>query len=304
MGDKVHVKGRRNVPRIVPWEPYKAATSTYGKGNHRGVLPPLIKYQFVKSNLIVSENKAKLKVNEDHFSESGGMKICDLSRIRPVGDGKESSPLVGGSVEIREKGNAGNAEELERLKRDLELERQLTEELRRLLVATMGDDLTCYVKSLSEDKVRLADMMMKFEAQISHDHDRSEDLAILADMWRCKFLAMSIRADEMRSQRCCLLAHCMQLQTLLNKFLVINQGQIHRKSTSPALETLINEAHTVLKADLSTFFERSPCDEKIYKPVSHTSNITITCCKHCIDSSFFGVIDGSANRTISRTFTA
>ncbi|MCP9259457.1 hypothetical protein DINM_002401 [Dirofilaria immitis] len=230
MGDKVHVKGRRNVPRIVPWEPYKAATSTYGKGNHRGVLPPLIKYQFVKSNLIVSENKAKLKVNEDHFSESegsaffpdlfsmdlGGMKICDLSRIRP-------------------------------------LERQLTEELRRLLVATMGDDLTCYVKSLSEDKVRLADMMMKFEAQISHDHDRSEDLAILADMWRCKFLAMSIRADEMRSQRCCLLAHCMQLQTLLNKFLVINQGQIHRKSTSPALETLINEAHTVLKADLSTF---------------------------------------------------
>lgn len=93
---------------------------------------------------------------------------------------------------------------------------------------------------------------------------------------------MSIRADEMRNQRCRLLSYCRQLQTLLNKFLVINRDLIHRKPTSPILEALINEVRAALKMDLSTFIERSPCDEKICKPVSHTSNITITCCKHCV----------------------
>ncbi|EJW85902.1 hypothetical protein WUBG_03187 [Wuchereria bancrofti] len=287
MVEKVHIK-KRNMPGIVPWEPYKAATSAHAKGSHPGVLPPLTKYQFVKSDSTASKNKPELEATEGHFSESGAfsvglgeMKISDLSRVRPVGDGKESS-LLGGSIEVGKEKNANNAEEFKRLKRDLELERQLTDELKRILVATMGDDLTCHVKSLSEDKIRLAHMMTKFEAQISHDHDRAENLAILADMWRCKFLAMSIRADEMLNQRYRLLSHCRQLQTLLNRFLHTNQDQIRRKSISPVLETLINEARAVLKTDLSTFFERSPCDEKICKSVPHTSNITITCCKYCI----------------------
>uniref|UniRef100_A0A0R3RZI6 Golgin subfamily A member 4-like n=1 Tax=Elaeophora elaphi TaxID=1147741 RepID=A0A0R3RZI6_9BILA len=283
MEEKVRVK-KRNASGIVPWEPCKAAISAYAKGSHPGVLPPLIKYQFVEPNPVVLKNKAKLEVPERHFSqkvESGEVEICDLSQVRSVGDGKESSPLSG-NVEVGKEGNADNLEELKRLRKDLELERQLTQELKRILVATMGDDLTCHVKSLSEDKVRLAHMMTKFEAQISHDHDRAEDLAILADMWRCKFLAMSIRADEMRSQRCRLFSYCKQLQILLNKFLVTNEDHIYKKPKSPILEALINEARALLKTDLSTFFERSPCDEKICKPVPHTSNITITCCKHCV----------------------
>ncbi|CAG9530793.1 unnamed protein product [Cercopithifilaria johnstoni] len=282
MEEKVHIK-KRSASGIVPWEPCKAAISAYARGSHPGVLPPLIKYQFVKPNP-VSENKAELEITERHFSESvasGEMEICELSRVRPVGDGKESSPLSG-KVEVGKEENADNSEELKRLRKDLELERQLAQELKRILVATMGDDLTCHMKSLSEDKVRLAHMMTKFEAQISHDHDRAEDLAILADMWRSKFLAMSIRADEMRSQRCHLFSYCKQLQILLNKFLVINQNQIHRRPISPVLEALIKEARVVLKTDLTTFFERSPCDEKINKPISHMSNITITCCKHCV----------------------
>ncbi|KAK6101674.1 hypothetical protein QQG55_5480 [Brugia pahangi] len=283
MVEKVHIK-KRNMPGIVPWEPYKAAISPHTKGSHPGVLPPLIKYQFVKSDFTASKNKPELKAAEGHFPENvglGEMEISDLSRMRPIGDGKESSSLDG-NIEVGKEENANNAEEFKRLKRDLELERQLTDELKRILVATMGDDLTCHVKSLSEDKVRLAHMMMKFEAQISHDNDRAENLAILADMWRCKFLAMSIRADEMLIQRYNLLSYCRQLQILLNRFLDTNQDQIRRKSISPVLETLINEARAMLKTDLSTFFERSPCDEKIYKPVPHTSNITITCCKYCI----------------------
>lgn len=85
----------------------------------------------------------------------------------------------------------------------------------------------------------------------------------------------------MRNQRCHLFSYCKQLQILLNKFLVVNQDQVYRNPSSPVLEALMKEARAVLEVDLSTFFERSPCDEKIYKPVSRTSNITITCCRHC-----------------------
>lgn len=46
------------------------------------------------------------------------------------------------------------------------MERQLTAELKRLLVASMGDDLSCHVQSLSEDKVRLAETMMKYASQV------------------------------------------------------------------------------------------------------------------------------------------
>ncbi|VDK70284.1 unnamed protein product [Litomosoides sigmodontis] len=263
MEDKVRVK-KRSALGIVPWEPCKPAISAYARGNHPGVLPLLIKYQFVEPNPVMSTKKTELGITNSHFSESidsEGAETSDLSRERPVGDGKESSLLVE-NVDVGEEESTNNVEELKRLKKDLELERQLTEELKRILVATMGDDLTCHVKSLSEDKVRLAHMMTKFEAQLSHDHDRAEDLTILADMWRCKFLAMSIRADEMRNQRYRLFSYCKQLQALLNEFLVVNQ-EMHRKFTSPALEALLKEARAVLETDLSTFFERSPCDEKL-----------------------------------------
>ncbi|VDN19448.1 unnamed protein product [Gongylonema pulchrum] len=137
------------------------------------------------------------------------------------------------------------------------------------------------VQSLSEDKVRLAHTMTKFEVQLNHDHDRAENLEISADMWRCKFLAMSIRADELLGQRCRLLAYCKNLRTLLGKLLSVVQDQTQHQQPFSSLDELVDRSKLALAVDLSTFFERSPCDEKIRKPVPLTSNITVTCCKQC-----------------------
>lgn len=266
--------------KVVPWEPFKAATSAHTRGTPPSVLPALIKYDIAKPDPTVSKHITDLEAVEENVlaTETGmGGKTNDCSRMRPVGDGKEESPSAGAKATVEKQRSTDVCEDIGRLKKELELERQLTEELKRLLVATMGDDLTCHVQSLSEDKVRLAHTMTKFEAQLTEDHDRAQNLEISADMWRCKFLAMSIRADELRGQRCRLLAHCKQLRTLLNKFVTAFQNRL----PSPSLGALIGETQVALGTDLSTFFERSPCDERIQKPAPLTSNITITCCRHC-----------------------
>uniref|UniRef100_A0A0N5ANN0 Golgin-45 n=1 Tax=Syphacia muris TaxID=451379 RepID=A0A0N5ANN0_9BILA len=130
----------------------------------------------------------------------------------------------------------------------LQAERKLSAELKKLLVASMGDDLTCHIQSLSEDKVRLASKM--------DNHDRAEDLQIMSEMWRCKFLAMSVRADELTAQLEHLPLDAIQYNILSN-------------------------AKVLLSVDISQFCERTPCDEKIYRPHPVTSNITVSCCKNC-----------------------
>ncbi|VDD92432.1 unnamed protein product, partial [Enterobius vermicularis] len=118
--------------------------------------------------------------------------------------------------------------------------RQLTTELKKLLVASMGDDLTCHIQALSEDKVRMASKM------------NTEDLQIMSDIWRCKFLAMSVRADELSA---------------LEELMVAIQSL-------PATQS-------VLSIDITKFCERTPCDEKICRPGPVTSNITVSCCRNC-----------------------
>lgn len=50
---------------------FQPAISAYAKGSHPGVLPLLIKYQFVEPDSVVSTNKTELEITNRHFSESG-----------------------------------------------------------------------------------------------------------------------------------------------------------------------------------------------------------------------------------------
>ncbi|VDM44202.1 unnamed protein product [Toxocara canis] len=182
----------------------------------------------------------------------------------------------------------------------LQMEKQVSAELKRLLVASMGDDLMCHVKSLSEDKVRLASTMNNFAAQLSVDHDRAENLAISSDVWRCKFLAMSIRADELLSQRERLLKLLKEHHSALSDLydvvrMQLSPSPLHNTSGfgSPDSGISVSQSGVLipkpvlakvqqsLAVDISSLCERTPCDEKVKKASPVTSNITVSCCKHC-----------------------
>lgn len=62
-------------------------------------------------------------------------------------------------------------------------------ELKRLLVASVGEDMEARVHFLTEDKVKLADDIRQYVEKIACDFEQKEKLSIESDVWRSKFLA-------------------------------------------------------------------------------------------------------------------
>ena len=62
-------------------------------------------------------------------------------------------------------------------------------ELKRLVVASMGDDLQLHLEGLTQDKCRLAQNIENYSRELSQGHENIDKLAIDADIWRSKFLA-------------------------------------------------------------------------------------------------------------------
>ena len=278
--DGVQMKKKQALPKTVPWEPYKGATSPHTRGTTPVALPPLIPYRISppskakgsKEDFVLTVKESVSSTLDNQNRETSNNVTCNGNAAGIMVDRSKEISIEDTSCASNE-----SNKELEQLRQELEAERKVTEELRKLLVASMGDDLTCQIQALSEDKVRLASKMDSFAAQSSIDHDRAEDLEIMSDMWRCKFLAMSVRADELTSQHNRLLNHLRKEHQVLGE--LVNALKSLPVKSFP--RNLLSSAQSLLSVDISSFCERTPCDEKFNKPVPVTSNITISCCKNC-----------------------
>lgn len=272
--DGLQMKKKQALPKTIPWEPYKGATSAHCKSTIPVTLPPLIPYR------ISSPSKMKGSKSTSALSSTAS---CPLEKKGPefvntlVENGTSKLLKSTDNKEVPSQKLDANLGMVEQLRQELWAERQLTAELKKLLVASLGDDLTCHIQALSEDKVRLASKMNSFAVQSSVDHDRAEDLQIMSDMWRCKFLAMSVRADELTTQLARLLAHLKNEHQVLED--IVNAAQCLPPGAIPV--NVLKTAESVLSIDITKFCGRTPCDEKIHRPSPITSNITVSCCKNC-----------------------
>ncbi|KAK6740712.1 hypothetical protein RB195_008890 [Necator americanus] len=165
---------RMKKPRFVPWEPYKAAPSADRKGEAPQELPHLIPY----GSGFVDENSNKQTV--------GGNLLVDLRKYRA----SLKDDCVSDEIMALKK-------QLDEVKSELELERKLNVELKRLMVATISDELQGQVQALTEDKIRLAHRVQEFSEKLVSENELVDQLRIDRDVWKCKFLAQSIRTDEL-----------------------------------------------------------------------------------------------------------
>ena len=79
----------------------------------------------------------------------------------------------------------------------LRIQIQVNSEVKKLLVASVGEDIEAKVDFLTQDKARLAADITQYSNKISRDFEEKEKLSVESDLWKSKFLASSVIVDEL-----------------------------------------------------------------------------------------------------------
>ncbi|KAG8515773.1 Golgin-45, partial [Galemys pyrenaicus] len=92
-------------------------------------------------------------------------------------------------------------QEKEGLLNQLRIQTEVNRELKKLLVASVGDDLQYHFERLAREKNQLIlenEVLSRNTAQLSEQLER---MSIQCDVWRSKFLASRVMADELTNSR-------------------------------------------------------------------------------------------------------
>nr|KAG5687915.1 hypothetical protein BaRGS_014364 [Batillaria attramentaria] len=87
------------------------------------------------------------------------------------------------------------------LKSQLEVQLQVNAELKRLLVASVGEDLERRIENLARDRAELAMEVGDYTKKMTEDYENLDQISIQADMWRTKYLASRVMVEELASGR-------------------------------------------------------------------------------------------------------
>ncbi|KAI6187952.1 hypothetical protein M3Y98_00301200 [Aphelenchoides besseyi] len=164
--------------------------------------------------------------------------------------------------------------QLRTLQQELDDARKVNRELKTLFVSAFGEDLDCKVSSMAEDKVRLARNIDSYYNKIRTDAETQDQLSIENNLWRSKFLAISIRADDLSYS----LHQSLRLFKRAQNLLARLRDKVYDQSSD-----LQQDICNILDVDVLSLYNRTPCNERPQSTHSFTSNITITCCKRCAD---------------------
>uniref|UniRef100_A0A8D2HCL8 Basic leucine zipper nuclear factor 1 n=2 Tax=Urocitellus parryii TaxID=9999 RepID=A0A8D2HCL8_UROPR len=107
----------------------------------------------------------------------------------------------------------------EGLSNQLRVQTEVNRELKKLLVASVGDDLQYHFERLAREKNQLIlenEALGRNTAQLSEQLER---MSIQCDVWRSKFLASRVMADELTSSRAVLQRHNRDAQSAIQDLL-------------------------------------------------------------------------------------
>lgn len=88
-----------------------------------------------------------------------------------------------------------------RLSVQLEAQRRANQELKRLLVASVGSELNGQFERVAQEKAELSVELEDTLQQLTRDWEEIERLAISADLWRSKFVASCVMVEELSQWR-------------------------------------------------------------------------------------------------------
>lgn len=153
-------------------------------------------------------------------------------------------------------------EEKQMLKQQLEVQLQVNGELKKLLVASVGEDLHHRVERLTRDRALLSMEVGDYSRKVSEDYEHLDKISIQADMWRSKYLASRVMTDELASAKA---FYTMQY----------HECQV-------ALQQLLNERHE-LRANLFETYRGLHQIRGAFDPLNSEQSSNQLTSKHVID---------------------
>ncbi|XP_054711211.1 golgin-45-like [Uloborus diversus] len=186
--------GKRKEPKFIPYEPYKAATSpivptmrTCEKTLSSKCVIDSQKVNSLASSIIKFNSCGKkdeiLKLPKTAENESDIKEECCLKHLSKI-DALETK-----------------VKELEKDKKDLEsqfnIQVKVNADLKKMLIASLGEDMELKVSYMTEDKARLGMNVLEFSEEVREKNEAIDRLSVERDVWKTKFEASSVMVNEL-----------------------------------------------------------------------------------------------------------
>lgn len=128
----------------------------------------------------------------------------------------------------------------EGLSNQLRVQTEVNRELKKLLVASVGDDLQYQFERLAREKNQLILENDALGRSLSHTAEQLERMSIQCDVWRSKFLASRVMAEELTNSRAALQRQTREAQGAIRD-LLLEREEFYRQmvQTHRSLEQLL-----------------------------------------------------------------
>ncbi|GFS57695.1 golgin-45 [Trichonephila inaurata madagascariensis] len=161
-------------PKFVPYEPYRAAVSPIVSTSH---VPEYV----IDSQKVQSLASSVLRLHSD----TGGKSSINCS------------PECSSSVKSLEEKIAALEKEKKELATQYQTLTEVNMDLKKMLVASLGEDVQVKVQLMTQDKAQLGQEVLRLSAELEQVSEEAEQMSLRADLWEGKFKASSVLVREL-----------------------------------------------------------------------------------------------------------
>ncbi|XP_061565933.1 golgin-45 [Cololabis saira] len=180
----------------------------------------------------------------------------------------------------------------EGLSNQLRVQTEVNRELKKLLVASVGDDLQYHVERLAREKNQLILENEALGRSLAHTAEQLERMSIQCDVWRSKFLASRVMAEELTNSRAALQRQTRDAQGAIQD-LLLERDEFSRDMmlTHRSLEQLL----------VSLQWGRK---QTYYPSAQHLSTGELAAANHKLADAINSHLLGNSSSTVKRNSAA
>ncbi len=142
-------------------------------------------------------------------------------------------------------------------------------EVKKLLVASVGEDIEAKVDFLTQDKARLAADIRQYASKISRDFEEKEQLYVESNLWKSKFLACRYVKTYLLTPDC--VARSL-FSVIVDELARWKANLLHRSEEYDHHIRLLLHEHSVLWTSLANSFVVLSRLQAAFDPLSSSSS--------------------------------